>query len=251
MGATTPAGTPGAENNGPREFDSRTLWLFGLVPIFMACIHVLVVSRGNAETARALVENFDVSSLVVASVLPLLTSAMLWLSFAYVTNKRVQQSTRNAAGLALFTTVVVSYFAMPLLYVCINGGVILVGALAARKVPVIAQVVAILIILGPIPVWVAFLGVFMPKERITIGNQETSPVYVLSSDLRWTKYMTDADRRVHIAPTQAVTHRQMVGESTSIWRKSIHAAIWGGEPIEVPDPAVAPTPATVTVTVPR
>lgn len=45
-------------------------WIWGLAPILFAAFKVLLVSHGDPEVLRALVQNLNVTALVLATVLP-------------------------------------------------------------------------------------------------------------------------------------------------------------------------------------
>ncbi|ORJ61798.1 hypothetical protein B5M45_08685 [Mycobacterium simiae] len=124
----------------------------------------------------------------------------------------------------------IDFFAMPLRYILINLGcfVVLVSCMvgvvlmrhfshpAAEKVNTgMAQAWAVMFVAAPLLFWLSS-GVWLPKERLTVAAKVKEPVYVLSYDERWVKYM-DEDRVVHIVRTPEVTSRDAVGASKSVW----------------------------------
>ncbi|GAA3715864.1 hypothetical protein [Gordonia hankookensis] len=244
-----------------------TFWLLGLIPITLACLHLVIVSRGDAETLRSLTENLNVTALVLSTVLPLLTSAITWVYLFVLLaslGRRSNPKRTKPSTLLIWGAIValIDAFAMPLKYIAINAvflgvlvGIFGIGLVIALVRPQtlgkrvtnwvgrLGKWFSVALLTGPVIVWMALLGVWMPQERLTIGATQLSPVYVLSSDVRWTKYM-DADHKVHLVPTQEIARRQMVGKSQSVWHKT-PVAIWHGQRVgHVPDPAVPRVPAT-------
>lgn len=228
-----------------------------------------MVSRGDVETLRSLVENLNVTSLVLATVLPLLTTAMTWWFLAYALTALARTSKRKRSNLFIWAVIVfvIDFFAMSVKYVVINAsiialmvGVVALGYFVGRRRPgtVVGRVVvfvvghfskayAVAIVVAPIIIWLGFLGVWMPQERLEIGRTTLAPVYVLSSDIRWTKYM-DADHKVHLVPTPAIGRRQMIDRSHSVWNKTFSALLRGTTVSSVPDPVVPPPASPQTVT---
>jgi len=278
-----------------RSQDSGTisLWLLGLVPVLLACLHVMIVSRGDAETLRSLVQNLNVTALVLSTLLPLGTTILTWIYvfmfLTAVTKPREDGRFRQLWTTSWFLVVVgvIDFIAMPLSYGTVN--VVLVSVFVAsiatsRKAlkhpnpgrlvwavqalsKINAKVWALTFLLAPLLIWLCFLGVYLPKERLTVGAAEFDPVYILSADERWTKYM-DGAHKVHIVRTTDIRDREMVGTSDSRWRKTPMDIVSGWLPhedIETPapqppasatdtSPAVAPPPTSaetsISVTVP-
>ena len=68
----------------PRGNQDRTgvsLWLLGLIPLVLVALHLIMVARGNAETLRALVQNLNVTGIVLATILPLGSTVLTWWFF--------------------------------------------------------------------------------------------------------------------------------------------------------------------------
>lgn len=255
-------------NKPRRDNSSMSLWLLGLIPIGMACLQLAIVSRGDAETLRSLTENLNVTALVLATALPLLSTALTWVFLLIILMAiapRGQNRPKLTTLVVWFVVIcVIDFFAMSLRYMLFNAvifGVLLVFMvgvvqLATRlpapwgeRVGAIAQKVSkalgISLLVAPLIVWLGFLGVWLPQERLTVGETQLAPVYVLSSDVRWTKYM-DADHKVHLVPTQSITQRQMLGTPQSTWSKTPFALIRGNDAPKPPNP---PVPPAVTTTV--
>lgn len=90
-----------------------------------------------------------------------------------------------------------------------------------------ATLLALVIVLAVLAVPCIYLvyliggsGMWLPQERITFAGRTANPVYILSSDQRWTSYL-DEGRKVHLVPTASITERDAVGPSGSWLDKSI------------------------------
>lgn len=123
------------------------LWLT-LMAISFAALRILIVSRGDSDTLRALVQNLNVTAIVLATILPLVTT-VVWLAFVMVlmaaannarkSNAQRQNTTlKRLNSVALVTataiifgppTIAICWFAMPMKYVIFAGvlTVLLVG----------------------------------------------------------------------------------------------------------------------------
>ena len=77
-------------------------WLIGLLPVVYAGSRILVVSRGNTETMRALVQDLDVTALVLATLLPVWSTVALWwfISWAANVSNRNKKNYVNLEGLS-------------------------------------------------------------------------------------------------------------------------------------------------------
>lgn len=87
---------------------------------------------------------------------------------------------------------------------------------------------AVAIIVVPILFWIALSGVWLPKERLFIGDIKSAPVYVLSSDELWTMYMDD-QHSVHIVSTGKIKCRTILGSSRSVWERTLIGIAEGRE----------------------
>jgi hypothetical protein len=224
-------------------------WLIGLIPVVFACLHLMIVSRGDAQTLRSLVQNLNVTALVLATVLPLGTTILVWaflISLGLTMIKpKGQRKARAQTTILLFTLATfIGFFAMPLLAAVVNLAILATllsfaavsrwankkeGWQPAKKFFAFSAFAwATALILVPLLIWLGFLGVWMPQERITLGaTQVIEPAYVLSYDDHWTKYM-DGSHKMHIVPTRDITCREVVdAPPTSRWGKTPYA-LWQG-----------------------
>ncbi|KKC00888.1 hypothetical protein [Mycolicibacter arupensis] len=228
-----------------------SIWLWGLAPVLFAALRVLMVSRGDSETLRALVQNLNVTALVLSTLLPLAPLAAFWAMLIVLVVKiiaRRQESSKiMTPPFVLFLVFTMSFacFAMPLRYLVYSAGFFAVIALfvacafilhrmsmasAAKYVQKGAAVWVLGIPLAAIVSLFAQSGMWVPKERIVARNIEVSPVYVLSSDERWTSYMNDK-HKVHLVPTPDIARREAIGSSGSWMDKSgweNGSDIWSG-----------------------
>ncbi|WLP90508.1 hypothetical protein [Gordonia sp. NB41Y] len=251
-----------------RDNSTMSLWLLGLLPVAMACLHLVIVSRGDAETLRSLTENLNVTALVLATTLPLLSTALTWvfllILLLFMAPKAQKRPKTTTLLVWLVIVGVIDFFAMSLRYMLVNA--IIFAVLVMFLVVVVywatqlkapwgerikalaekaAKALGIAFLVAPLIVWLGFLGVWLPQEHLTVGETQLAPVYLLSSDVRWTKFM-DADHKVHLIPTQSITRRQMLGTPQSTWSKTPFALIRGNDAPKPPNP---PVPPAVTTTV--
>ena len=219
-------------------------WLLGLIPVFLACLQLMIVARGDAETLRSLVQNLNVTALLLSTTLPLATTILTWIYFFTLVTRMARPEGERLKGfwrsvVFLIVIAVIDFIAMPADYGTYNLAIfaafvvsIFVARAANRRpdggrfnraVKIVSvaspRIWAAVLLGGPVIIWLCFLGVYLPQERLTIGSVDHEPVYVLSVDDRWTKYM-DAAHKVHIVSTPSVQGREMVGTAHSSWRKT-------------------------------
>lgn len=222
----------GRQSGTPLDW-TFSIWLLGLLPAIFACLRLMTLARGNTETLKSLMQNLNVTALVLATIIPLGSSLLTWwLFFSIIVKVGSARKPGRWPSLVLLLLLVgfIDFFAMPLRYILINLGcfVVLVSCMvgvvlmrhfshpAAEKVNTgMAQAWAVMFVAAPLLFWLSS-GVWLPKERLTVAAKVTEPVYVLSYDERWVKYM-DEDRVVHIVRTPEVTSRDAVGASKSVW----------------------------------
>jgi hypothetical protein len=220
-------------------------WIWGLAAVLFAALRLLVVSRGDTETLRALVQNLNVTALVLATILPFGAMISVVLTLSLFVSRKAPDSQRLKGEPFLFlfliaVTALLVVYAMPVWQIgaivglALAVAVVILGVkiIAVRaqktrasgvpKTPVIILVlVTILAVLfSPIIYLIGWSGMWLPKEHITVADTDVSPIYMLSSDERWTSYM-DEERRIHLVPTTDITDRDAVGPSGSRLDKSL------------------------------
>lgn len=220
-------------------------WVWGLAPVLFAALKVLVVSHGDPEALRALVQDLNVTALVLATVLPFgaVIAALATLTIVMRARTSGGQSPSSGPVLVvalLITTIGLLVWATPVwqfgavigfvaVAVLLYFGFRRIGQWAQRTrpngvpgMPVIVSVLVVILALlaGPFVYLIGGSGMWLPQERITVLGKTTSTVYVLSSDDRWTRYM-DEGRKVHLVSTADITGRYAVGSSGSWLDKSI------------------------------
>lgn len=218
-----------------------SIWLWGLAPVLFAALRVLMVSRGDSETLRALVQNLNVTALVLSTLLPLAPLAAFWIMLIVLV---VKVATRRHSSSKVLTppftillvlTLSVVVFAMPLRHLVYSTAFFAVIAVfvfvalflhrmsmesAARFTQRGAAVWVIGIPLLALASLLVQSNMWLPKERISLSDNRVSPVYVLSSDERWTSYMGE-NHKVHLVPTPEITSREAIGSSGSWVDKSV------------------------------
>jgi hypothetical protein len=233
------------EDPQPEKTLDRTtlIWLLGLLPAIFACLRLMILARGNTETLKSLMQNLNVTALVLATIIPLGSSLLTWwLFFSIIVRASPGRKPGRGLSLVLLALIVgfIDFYAMPLRYILVNLvcfvllvlcmlGVVFLRQIrhpsAERINTGMAQVWGVLFVAAPLLFWLSS-GVWLPKEKLTIGATSHEPVYVLSYDERWVKYM-DESRVVQIAKTDPSTSRQMVGASKSFWYQTPY--LWSQE----------------------
>lgn len=63
----------------------RTIWLLGtLIPVLLAALRLMVVSQGDPETLRSLVQDLNITALLLATVIPLAGTILTLTAFFLV-----------------------------------------------------------------------------------------------------------------------------------------------------------------------
>lgn len=232
-------------------------WAVGLVPILFASVRLLVVSGGDRQILGELVQDLDVVGLVLASVLPFLSTLLFWAMFFWMGRRHELKAEVEKSGkkadfavnalyvlLAWIITILLLLLATPAWLLFANVAVVVVVAIfaiVARKplenrgkfaqVSIIlsAAIVAIGIVLGIIALTLSpvITGMWLPKEKISVRSPqglERSDGYVLSTDRRWTRFLTP-DKRVVIVKSDTVERRRPIQAEPSGWSRTV-SQIW-------------------------
>ncbi|MEB3065666.1 hypothetical protein [[Mycobacterium] zoologicum] len=217
-------------------------WMWGLAPIIFAALRVLVVSRGDPETLRALVQNLNATALVLATILPFGAAV----SVACAVAMFISKGPHPLFFALVVLTLVLVLFAMPVWQIGASAAVaftVIAIVLFARFIAARAQKTAengiptkpviilvlftiLMVLCSPFIYLIGWSGMWLPQEHITVAGTDVRPAYILSSGERWTSYMDD-DRKVHLVPTPAITHRDAVGSSGSWLDKSLADNVYG------------------------
>lgn len=216
-----------------------SIWVWGLIAVGVVALRIGIVSRGNPETALALLQNLNVSATVLATLQPFLAIAVVVMACYAVMNYVKHQNAAPDPKWAgpsgrylqryLLATIIVVVFAAALAYYSMSrraflGLLGLIGLVTALsllrrcKRPVVfwlASGLYFVVILGVLTVgswkFVSQDRLWLPKERIVTGGWwDTGIVYVLSSDEVWTKYLDEETRTVRAIPTSDVKARYPV-----------------------------------------
>ncbi|MDO3637634.1 hypothetical protein [Mycolicibacterium arseniciresistens] len=237
----TPA-TADAEKKKKTPSEHLALWLT-LVAIGFVAMRILIVSRGDSDTLRALVQNLNITAIVLATILPLAGTA-IWLlylaavvgTYNSVKKNKVRNGKGNPVGAAVVVgfglaipTLAICWYAMPMKYI-IFSVVLTVSFVAviigSRLGPIrgLFQFFGVILVLG-VPVAGLFIvftqvGVWLPRELLTVGKEQTGTVYVLSSDQEWTKYLDDQTHKVKIVSTKDVKKRDAISDEDTWLNKT-------------------------------
>lgn len=210
----------------------NALWLLGIAPLIYACFRIIVVSGGNSESLKALVQDLDVKALVLATLLPFLTTALFWVFIFASTLSRLNT---NKRGLFLVSIIALPmiYYTMPLAYLLANITALVVFLIITilsgltRRRPFIGNALAVGVALAGIAFFVlapfSLAGMWLPKERITIG-EDAVVGYILSDDGNWTKYM-DNQNKVHIVPSTHLVQRETMNDNPVWYNDSLSALL--------------------------
>ncbi|WP_157575996.1 hypothetical protein [Mycobacterium sp. GA-2829] len=236
------------EQSGKRSSEHLALWLT-IAAIGFVAIRILIVARGDSDIFRALVQNLNVTAIVLATILPLVTT-VIWLLFVLLLisaadkartkneaaapgERRTHPSAAVVAYALVFgpPVIAVCWFAMPMKYAVFAGVlsallvIFYVGSWRGRKFrtffQTIGALVAAFVLIAGVYVVIAQVGVWLPRERLSIGNERTGTVYVLSSDQEWTKYLDDQTHKVKIIPTKDVLKREAISDDDTWTNKTL------------------------------
>lgn len=185
--------------------------------IVVAGMKVLVVSQGNAEVLKTLVQTLNIPSLVTATILPIMPNiliiALLMIAddqFSKPKDKRITHSEwlttpilLIALSLTLFvpilllaTYVLLFIFIQAKRYSARRRGMILAGVSFAQMIYY--------------PLFLAIVSgssVWLPQENVALEKEEVQSAYVLASDVRWTTLMYYKGT-VDTVPTPTIVSRQ-------------------------------------------
>lgn len=189
----------------------------GLVFLYLA-VRLARVSRLSGETARALVSSADVTTVVVAAIIPAVVIAWFGLLFTTtVISIDYALTSRRFTGYHAFYLVVLAgaVVVVPfglLLFTAIMALLYLVASLAAERAGMhgklnrrgeIAMGIAGFVFLA------AIADMWLPPERIGLADQREVVAYWIGQDATWTTLMLEADRQILIVPTDTIEARQV------------------------------------------
>lgn len=234
--------TPAAETK-PKRAPEHTVLLLTLLAIGFVALRILIVSRGDSDTLRALVQNLNVTAIVLATVLPLVTTALV-LAFVLAILSGFNKNRREQNGASSIVAAVVvlgplagaiCWFAMPIRYFGVAGilSVVLIlvylGSWRSEKFKQMFQALGalyiVVLLIAGLFIVIAQVGVWLPRERLTVEKSKTGTVYVLSSDEQWTKYLDGDTHKVRIVETKGVKHRETITNSDD-WKNLTPSQLW-------------------------
>ena len=213
-----------------------SIWVWGLVAVGLVALRIVIVSRGNAETALALLQNLNVTAIVLATLAPFFGIAVALIAcyavVNYIKNQNAAPEPKWAGShgrrltyyaavtiiLVVFAVALAYYSMSPKVLLILVGLVVTMAVLSALRrsrntwvfvLASIAQAVVVLVVLiGGTWAFAAQDRLWLPKERLDVGAWwNTGVVYVLSSDEAWTKYLDDQTRTVRVVHTDKVKAR--------------------------------------------
>lgn len=213
-----------------------------LLAIGFVALRILIVSRGDSDTLRALVQNLNVTAIVLATILPLVTTAVVLGFVLAILSGFNKMRSQNGVGSIITSfvflgplTATICWFAMPIKYLGIAGilSAVLVfvyrGSWRSEKFKQMFQALGALYIIGLIIaglfIVIAQVGVWLPREKLMVGNSKTGAVYILSSDEQWTKYLDGDTHKVRIVETKDVKQRETFTDSDS-WKNLTPSQLW-------------------------
>ncbi|GAA1890182.1 hypothetical protein [Williamsia serinedens] len=221
----------------------RWPWALALFPIVYAGSRVLAVSQGDPEIVRTLVQNIDVTGLLLSTFLPVGSTIALWVFVGVVagrvnTDRKEGKRASETFGWVFLPTVLVAALIVsetPAYLVLINGaGLVTIAVayfaarhrgrarVAARLVPIGFGVVGVVAMVFFTVMFVLGFGQsnWLPRERIDVLEQAPTSGYVVSADPRWTKLLTD-DRRIEVVPSTSVLSRHPIQHEPSRWQRPL------------------------------
>ncbi|WNG80180.1 hypothetical protein C6A86_018210 [Mycobacterium sp. ITM-2016-00316] len=211
------------------EFFTLLGAVFAVFPIVFCAMRVLVVSEGDPNTLRVLVQNLDLKTLVLATILPLGGTVVFWIQvtlwlFAYagVTKPEYRRLVKAAFFCLLPITGAIVWVAMPRgqLLVCVGLLVVALLTVVAHqqmaegkprdRVTALGGMVFIVTVVALLISFVSNDTLWLPWETIEVKGRPTVDGYVLSSDGEWTRFMVSLDRTIHVVRTSEVKSRTVI-----------------------------------------
>ena len=217
-----------------------SIWAWSLIAVGIVALRILIVSGGNPETAFALLQNLNVTAIVLATLSPFLAVLVAFFGWIAVGNyvRRYKDAPEPkwageaGQGLSMYALVIIilgvllaalvyyAKFPTKILWALVGLWVVLrILRLCARiKSPVIfviSNLLRAIVVLASVigATWLVMTQdrVWLPKEKLVIGGWwDIGVAYVLSSDEVWTKYLDDETRTVRVIPTKDVKARYPV-----------------------------------------
>lgn len=197
----------------------NVIWILTTVPIALAGLRVLIVSRGEPETLRALLSNVNVFSLVLGTLLPTVPILVFWGWIAYIEWDKSRPKVNKITLPWPFTAWIYGPLAgiimlmSPMtLIIHLVGLTIIVGAFLYRRrkgyppgnAPLALGALA-LVLFGN--TFVSSPQPWLPHEIITVKDSASEVGYVLSSDPRWTTYLAKNGPVKHVASADVISRQ--------------------------------------------
>lgn len=202
--------------------------VFGVLPIVFCAMRVMVVSGGDYNSLRMLVQNLDVKALVLATILPIGGTLIFWTQFVLllfaVANNTPEQYKRLLRALfisLLPISVAILWVATPRRQVFINIAIlasILLVIVVAGKVPgaigrlltTLSALVLVALLFAGVVTVIVKRDMWVPFERITLKDHSVVEGYILGVDEEWTRYMDSSNRSIRIVQTDQIKARDLV-----------------------------------------
>lgn len=202
--------------------------VFGVLPIALCSMRVMVLARGDYNSLRMLVQNLDVKALVLATLLPIGGTILFWTQFAIFIFAAAKDTSEQ------YKRLLVTWF------ICLLPITIIALWAATSKRQLVINIVILVVFLSAIVVgswtqgalrtllvWLCALAMvggllwgfvsvvtqsdlWVPFERIALEGGSVVEGYVLSVDEEWTRYMDSRDRSIHIVHTDKVKTRDLI-----------------------------------------
>ncbi|MBY4400732.1 hypothetical protein HQO26_05325 [Rhodococcus fascians] len=191
--------------------------LASALSIFIAGLRIIQVSRADPEVLRTLIQTLDVTTIVLATMLPLMpTLALIAMMEAFDWHRQKPKELRpklppwfTMIPIVLLGVLVYVPWLLLLSYTATYLGFEIwrrrkksKGLDSNYRITFVGTAVALI-------AFTLFNGgtMWLPHENVKIDGQPEQSAYVLSSDVRWTTLLMDKGT-VRIAPTATVTNRQ-------------------------------------------
>lgn len=249
----------------------------GLIPVMLTglafmfvLLHLAIVSRFNATTARTLVESAGPGTVIMASLVSALFPVLVAL-FLFFAVLRFVESITGGKKLPRYSRFASAAIVAVLFFIPVTTvGLLIVFALVMYVMRVLANrwrqrtrngliaaffrsradrsivftTVLIAALLSTASVWV-------PSERVTLANRQRIVGYVLGEEAGWYTLMTERDRRVVRVPVDEVRSRHVCALDVTVDPWAYSPAEWfvGGNeanypPCVPPEPMPSPSPST-------
>lgn len=224
----------------PADFVRSNLpWLFGLIPVLVAALSIVVTTRGDPQIAGYVLQHVSILPLIISTTLPLIPPVIVWLLIGAYLQRLSMTTEEREASLAIFqpafmfAVAIPFIFAMQISWLALTSGtllLLLIGRVAGRRkekpTTVSPSIIAASVLGAVVCAFLMKSDLWLPTEIITVNKQPPVTAQVIAYDGDWTTYLVPRTGEVQIVRTSEVSSRQPCYMSISLLDKSVWNAIY-------------------------